>query len=93
MRQSSATLTTDRLHYKLQQSSCRAKERKKKNLAIGPKGVPDTKMDKLNLTSSEIRPSGLHSFGVHNTVFFFFHRTPLPALRPTPNLEEQKMQT
>jgi hypothetical protein len=52
----SATLTTDRLHYKLQtrplvkegpqdeeQSKCPAKERKKKNLVMGPKGVPDTK--------------------------------------------------
>jgi hypothetical protein len=53
--ESSATLTTDRLHYKLQarplvsessqdeeQSNFPAKERKKKNLFMGPKGVPDT---------------------------------------------------
>jgi hypothetical protein len=45
------TLIIDRLHYRLQtrdeeQSNCPAKERKKKNLAMGPKGVPDTKTDR-----------------------------------------------
>jgi hypothetical protein len=50
--ESSAPLTTDRLHYKLQtrplvrdekQRNIPAKETKKKNLVMGPKGVPDTK--------------------------------------------------
>jgi hypothetical protein len=58
--ESSATLTTDRLHYKLhisvlsserapqdeEQSNCPSKERKKKNLVMGPKGTPDTKTDR-----------------------------------------------
>jgi hypothetical protein len=49
--ESSATQATDRLHYKLQthplqdeeQSNFPAKESKRKNLVMGPKGVPDTK--------------------------------------------------
>jgi hypothetical protein len=53
--ESSATLTTDRLRYKLQarplvgegapRQRARKEEegRKKKNLVMGPKGVPDTK--------------------------------------------------
>jgi hypothetical protein len=57
--ESSATLTTDRLHYKLQnrplvregppneeQSNCPAKERKKIYLVMGPKGALDTKKDR-----------------------------------------------
>jgi hypothetical protein len=57
--ESSVTLTTDRLHYKLQtrslvrgapqdeeRSNFPTKERKKKNLVVGPKGVSDTKMDR-----------------------------------------------
>jgi hypothetical protein len=49
--ESSATLTTDRLHYKLQtrneeQSICPTKENKKKNLVMCPEGVPDTKTDR-----------------------------------------------
>jgi hypothetical protein len=58
--ESSATLTTDRLHYKLQtcplvregaprqiakQLSGKRKE-KKKHLVMGAKGVPDTKTDR-----------------------------------------------
>jgi hypothetical protein len=47
--ESSATLTTDRFFLSEtepqdeEQSNCLAKERKKKDLAMGPKGVPDTK--------------------------------------------------
>jgi hypothetical protein len=54
----SATLTPDRLNYKLEahplvkegaqdeeQSNCRAKKSKKTNLVMGPKEVPDTKTD------------------------------------------------
>jgi hypothetical protein len=56
--ESSATLTTGRLSYKLQtrliiiegvqdeqQGNFPAKERKKQNLVMGPKGVPDTQID------------------------------------------------
>jgi hypothetical protein len=56
--ESFATLTTDRLHYKLQTRplvregaskrramKCPIKGRKKKNLVMGPNGVPDTKTD------------------------------------------------
>jgi hypothetical protein len=59
MYESSATPTTDRLHYTLQthplvregaldenKSNCPAKDRKKKNLVMGSDGVPDTKMDR-----------------------------------------------
>jgi hypothetical protein len=61
--ESSATLTTGRLRYKLhtrplvregapseEQSNCPAKERKEKNLVMGPKGVPDTKTDRNELS-------------------------------------------
>jgi hypothetical protein len=52
------TLTIDRLRYKLQthpkrapqdeeQSNCLAKERKKKNVVMGPKGVSNTNTDRL----------------------------------------------
>jgi hypothetical protein len=57
--ESSATLITDRLHYKLQtrplvkESTPRlrakqlsGKRKEKKNLVMGPKGVPDTKTDR-----------------------------------------------
>jgi hypothetical protein len=57
--ESSATLTTDKLRYKLQtrhliervpqdeeQSNFLAKGRKKKNLVMGSRGVPNTKTDR-----------------------------------------------
>jgi hypothetical protein len=57
--ESPATVTADRLRYKLQtilssertpqdeeQRNCQAKERKKENLAMGPKGVPNTKIER-----------------------------------------------
>jgi hypothetical protein len=53
--ESSATVTTDRLPYKLQTRplvregaprNCPAKERKKKNVAMSLKGVSDTKTDR-----------------------------------------------
>jgi hypothetical protein len=57
--ESSATLTTDRLHYKLQTSPLAregatrgkakqfsGKRKEIENLGMGPKGVPDTKMDR-----------------------------------------------
>jgi hypothetical protein len=69
----SATLTTDTLDYKLQtrpivrqgardeeETNCRAKERKKKNLAVGPKEVPDTKMDRPTDRRSQHQLNSIH---------------------------------
>jgi hypothetical protein len=35
-----------------EQSNCATKERKKKNLVMGPKGVPDTKTDRPSVITS-----------------------------------------
>jgi hypothetical protein len=59
--ESSVTLTTNKLHYRLQtrtlcqrgrpriksKAIIQQKERKKKNLITGPKGIPETKTDRL----------------------------------------------
>jgi hypothetical protein len=58
--ESSATLTTDRLHYKLQAGPLvreapkneEQSKRKGENLVMGPKGVPDTKTDRLSVITS-----------------------------------------
>jgi hypothetical protein len=39
-------LLSERAPQDEEQSNCPAKERKKKNLVMGPKGVPDTKTDR-----------------------------------------------
>jgi hypothetical protein len=63
----SVTLAIDRMHYKLhtrplvregapeeEQSNSLTKERKKKNLVMGPKGVPNTKTDRPTDRRSQI---------------------------------------
>jgi hypothetical protein len=73
--ESSMTLATDRLHYKYrpsllsetapqdeEQNNCLAKLMKKKNLVTGPKGVPDTKIDRLtsHLSQQELNSTQLN---------------------------------
>jgi hypothetical protein len=46
-----------------EQSNCPAKEIKKKNLVMGPKGMPDTKMDRP--TDHRSLKSGSKLSGIH----------------------------
>jgi hypothetical protein len=79
----SATLTTDRLHYKLQtrpivregaqdeeQSNCPAIEMRNKNLVIAPKGVPDTKTAR----PTDRRSHQLNSMSRTVIVILIYHR-------------------
>jgi hypothetical protein len=80
--ESSATLTTDRLHYKLQtrplvregvqdeeQSNCTAKGRKKQNVVMGPKEVSYTKTDRPTDRRSQHELNSTTSSGIELGTF------------------------
>jgi hypothetical protein len=65
-------LSSERAPQDEEQSNCSAKERKKKNLAMGPKGVPDTKTDRQTDRRSQHQLNSIKPpQHVPHTIMFF----------------------